>query len=88
MGIFLLGVLVGSVFVTLFLIIETKKLWVEEHLGVKLNWYQRIWFWPQDRKMRWKYRELCGMIAKMQEDGTFDKSFEELLQEDEQCHSG
>lgn len=65
-----------------------KKLWVEEHLGVKLNWYQRIWFWPQDREMRRKHRELFEMIAQMQEDGIFDKPFEELLQEDEQCRSG
>lgn len=39
-----------------------KKLWIEEYLGVKLNWYQRIWFWPQDRKMRREHQRLREKI--------------------------
>ena len=42
-----------------------KKLWVEEHLGIKLNWYQRLWFWPQDREMRRKHKKLLEKIEEL-----------------------
>lgn len=45
--------------------VEMKKLWVEEHLGVKLNWYQRIWLWPQDREMRRKHKKLLEKIEEL-----------------------
>ena len=58
--------------------IEMKKLWVEEHLGVKLNWYQRIWFWPQDRDMRRRYKDLLHFLDKTEKEGVDEYNGEDF----------
>lgn len=61
------------------LIIEMKKLWIEEHLGIKLNWYQRIWFWPQDRKMRRKHQRLLEKIEELNRRDQFLQKVEDEM---------
>lgn len=56
-----------------------KKLWVEEHFGIKLNWYQRIWFWPQDREMRRKHRKLLEKIEELNRRDEFLQKVEDEM---------
>lgn len=58
---------------------SVKKLWVEEHLGIKLNWYQRIWFWPQDREMRRKHRKLLAKIEELNRRDEFLQKIEDEM---------
>ena len=56
-----------------------KKLWIEEHLGVKLNWYQRIWFWPQDREIRRKHQRLLEKIEELNRRDQFLQKVEDEM---------
>lgn len=59
--------------------VEMKKLWVEEHLRIQLSWYQRIWFWPQDREMRRKHKKLLEKIEELDRRDKFLQQVEDEM---------
>lgn len=45
------------------------KLWVEEALGVRLNWWQRLWLLPTDRKWRRQYSTVLRIVEQINQCG-------------------
>lgn len=45
------------------------KLWVEEALGFRLNWWQRLWLLPTDRKWRRQYSTVLRIVEQVNQCG-------------------